>query len=215
MDIHLDMITATEISTKQIIPEIDDYPSSYLQYGIVTIVYDTLEPGLDELWRFLGYEHITDKDKMVVEFKSSKNIYDPELVDIENTFHFANRFSSTAFPLYITHTKPDNILNTYFYTFPVKATFSFNKYHDKKLHSVFNKMAEYVHYESSSFNGTYTYTPKYSVGPRPTEQIAFGTLKLKPTKNTCRILFAYNPKILNEEESVYIMKKLIQNSYSK
>jgi hypothetical protein len=211
MDIHLDMITATETNIRQIIPELDVHPTTYLEYGTVTVVYDTFEPGFDELWRFLGYEHITAKDKMVVDFKTSKNIYDPELVDSDDIIFSGS--VSTVFPIYITHTKSGKN-NTYFHTTPEKNSF-LNKYHDKNLHSVFGKMPEYPQYEASAFNGTYTYTPKYGDRPRPKKQVVFGILKLKPTQNTCRMLIAYNPEVLNEEECVYITKKIIQNSYFK
>jgi len=214
MDIHLDMITtSTETNIKQIIPEIGSHPTTYLQYGTVTIVYDTFEPGFDELWRFLGYEHITDKDKMVVDFKTSKNIYDTDLVTIdENVIQFSGSLS-TVFPIYITHTKLGKNY-TYFHTHPEKNSFLF-KFQDKYLKDVFKLMPEYAQYEPSTFNGTYTYTPKYGDGPRPKEQVVFGILKLKPTENTCRMLIAYNPQVLDEEECVYITKKIIQNSYKK
>lgn len=211
MDIHLDMITTMETSTKEIIPKDNTHGPSYLQYGVVTIVFDTEEPGFDEMWRFLGYEHITAKDKMVVDFKGSKNIYDPELVDLDN-IHFSGSVS-TVFPIYITHTKSGKN-NTYFHTTPEKNSFLY-KYQDKYLKDVFKSMQEYGQYEASAFNGTYTYTPKYGDGPRPKQQVVFGILKLKPTQNTCRMLIAYNPQVLNEEECVYITKKIIQNSYSK
>jgi hypothetical protein len=181
--------------------------SSTLKYGYVTVEYQTEEVLFDDVWRYLGYEQIGPRDKIVVEFEkddfdpNNLSVYDVELVHCDDM--------SICDPLYTTHINmpqyfyhKGDILKFYNYKTPTITEYFWKTKRTLKL----NQFDSYSGIKNikklpSVYNCIYTY--KYNTD-------VFAMTKIKESDKRCNFLIAYNPALITEEHAVFMLKHILR-----